>query len=245
MNTQETLVQLKTLRLSGMSQSYQAILQPPVHQQPEAHDLIAQPVDAENLHRTNKRTQLYLKNSKLRYTAMIEQLAFSDQRQLTKNQILQLADCTFIKKAENILISGATGAGKSFLACAIGHQACLMGFKTRYLNFNRFIETILQTKLDGTYAKLLNQLEKTQLLIFDDFGLCPIDNQTRLALLQILEDRYAKYPTIIAAQLPIAKWYEIIGEPTIADAVLDRLLAHAHRFELKGHSLRHPTIQPK
>ncbi|OWY18909.1 ATP-binding protein [Sphingobacteriales bacterium UPWRP_1] len=245
MNTHETLSQLKKLRLNGMHHTYQAMLQLPLHQQPQAHELLAQLVDAETLHRTNKRTQLYLKNSKLRYAAMLEQLAFSDHRQLSKNQVLQLADCAFIQNAQNILISGATGVGKSFLACAIGHQACIMGFKTRYFNFNRFIETILQAKLDGTFVKLLNQLQNTHLLIFDDFGLCTIDQQTRLALLQILEDRYGKYPIIIASQLPIAKWYQIIGEQTLADAIMDRILAHAHRFELKGNSLRQPNSQHK
>ena len=241
MNTNATITQLKTLKLSGMLRSYEAILQLPVHQQPEAHDLIAHLVEAESLHRTNRKTQRYLKNSKLRYTAILEQLTFSDQRQLSKNQVLQLADCAFIQRAENILISGATGAGKRFFACAIGHQACLMGYKTLYYNFNRFTEKILQAKLDGTFIKLLNQIEKTQLLIFDDFGQAPLDQQTRLAFLQILEDRYGKYPTVIASQLPIAKRYEIIQENTFADAIMDRLLAHAHRFELKGKSLRQPN----
>ena len=136
------------------------------------------------------------------------------------------------------LISGATGSGKSFLACAIGHQACVMGYKTLYLNLNRFTEKIMVARLDGSFIKLLNQLEKVKLLLLDDFGLAPLDQNTRLALLQILEDRYAKKSVVIASQLPIAKWHEYIGEPTLADAIMDRLFANAHRFELKGESLR-------
>ena len=238
MNTSATLEQLKDLKLQGMARSYEAILQMPVHQQPEAHMLIAQLSEAERQNRTLYKTQLYLKLSKLRYPALLEELSYSKERNLDKEHILQLADCSFIDRAENILISGATGAGKSFLACALGHQACVMGYKTLYLNLNRFTEKIMVAKLDGSFVKLLNQLERVNLLILDDFGLAPMDQNTRLALLQILEDRYNKKSVIIASQLPIGKWHEYIAEPTLADAIMDRLMANAHRFELKGESLR-------
>ena len=132
-------------------------------------------------------------------------------------------------------------SGKSFLACAFGNQACVMGYKTLYLNLNRFTERIIHSKIDGSCIKLLNQIEKVSLFILDDFGLAPLDQTTRLALLQILEDRYGKKSIVIASQLPIAKWHESIGEPTLADAIMDRLLANAHRFELKGESLRKKT----
>lgn len=125
-------------------------------------------------------------------------------------------------------------AGASLLL----HQACVMAYKTLYLNLNRFTEKIMVAKLDGSFVKLLNQLEKVRLLILDDFGLAPLDQNTRLALLQILEDRYAKKSVMIASQLPIGKWHEYIGEPTLADAIMDRLFANAHRFELEGESLR-------
>ena len=205
--------------------------------------LIAQLADAEKQTRTQYKTQLFLKLSKLRFASSLEELSFSKERNLSKDQIAQMADCSFIDRAENILISGATGAGKSFLACALGHQACVMGYKTLYLNLNRFTEKIMLTKLDGSFVKLLNQLEKVKLLILDDFGLAPLDQNTRLALLQILEDRYAKKSVMIASQLPIAKWHDYIGEPTLADAIMDRLFANAHRFELKGESLRKRTVK--
>ena len=243
MNTTATLEQLKDLKLQGMARSYEAVLQLPVNQHPEAHHLIAQLSEAERQNRVQYKTQLYLKLSKLRYAGSLEEISYSASRNLAKEQILQLADCSYIDRSENILISGATGAGKSFLACALGHQACAMGYKTLYLNLNRFTEKIMVAKLDGSFVKLLNQLEKVSLLILDDFGLAPMDQNTRLALLQILEDRYNKKSVIIASQLPINKWHEYIAEPTLADAIMDRLMANAHRFELKGESLRKKSIK--
>lgn len=238
MNTTATLEQLKDLKLLGMARSYEAVLQLPVNQHPQSHVLIAQLTESERQNRTHYKTQLYLKLSKLRYAAALEEISCSHNRNLSKEQLAQLADCSFIDRAENILITGATGSGKSFLACALGHQACVMGYKTLYLNLNRFTEKIMVAKLDGSFVKLLNQLEKVSLLILDDFGLAPMDQNTRLALLQILEDRYNKKSVMIGSQLPIAKWHEYIAEPTLADAIMDRLMSNAHRFELKGESLR-------
>src|SRR5690606_28743120 len=128
-----------------------------------------------------------------------------------------LSDCSFIARGENILITGATGCGKSYLACAIGRQACSLGIKTLYLGMNRLVERITLAKLDGSYIKLLNHLEKIPLIIIDDFGLVPMEHTTRLTLLQLLEDRYARKSTIITSQLPVNKWYETINEPTLAD----------------------------
>lgn len=243
MNTAATLEQLKELKLQGMVRSYEAILQLPVNKHPEGHNLIAQLAEAERQNRTQHKTKMFLKLSKLRYAGTLEEISFSNQRNLSKEQILQLADCSYIDRSENILISGATGAGKSFLACALGHQACQMGYKTLYLNLNRFTEKIMVAKLDGSFVKLLNQLDRASLLILDDFGLAPMDQNTRLALLQILEDRYNKKSIVIASQLPINKWHEYIAEPTLADAIMDRLMANAHRFDLKGESMRKKTIK--
>lgn len=239
MNTQATLQQLRELKLDGMARSYEAILDLPTSSQPGTHELLAQLVQQETDHKRFKRTQMYLRLSKLRYAAQLEEIKCSPQRNISGEQISLLADCSWIKKTENILITGATGCGKSFLACALGHQACLLGYKTLYLNMNRFIEKVTLAKLDGTFIKLLNQIEKTQLLILDDFGLQPMSADTRLALLQILEDRYQRRATIIVSQLPMAQWHEYIADPTLADAILDRLIANSHKMELKGKSLRH------
>jgi DNA replication protein DnaC len=238
MNTEQTLQQLKTLKLHGMATTYKAIADLPTHQQPEAHLLVAQITESEMQHRQDVKMKFLIRISKLRYGATLEQIICSEKRNLTKEQISRYADCSFIRKAENILITGATGAGKSYLACALGHQACCMGYKVAYLNMNRFTERIQLSKLDGTFTKLLNYLQKTELVILDDFGLMPFDQNLRLALLQILEDRYNKNAIIIASQLPIKNWYDYLNDPTIADAILDRLMAKNHRIELKGDSLR-------
>lgn len=238
MNTQATLEQMQQLRLDGMAQSYEAILSLPLHQHPEAHQMVAQLIQQEKDWKRVKRTHLYLRLSKLRYAASLEEISCSKARNLTKEQLALLADCSFIKKAENILISGATGCGKSFLACALGHQACFLGYKALYLNMSRFVEKLTLARLEGSLVKLYNHLEKIPLLILDDFGLQPLDPAVRLALLQILEDRYARTATIIVSQLPINKWHEYIADSTLADAILDRLMARFHRIELKGESLR-------
>ena len=237
-NTDQTLEKLQQLKLFGMAQAYETTLVLPSHELPTANELMARLVEAEQLSRIQQRTQMYLKLSGLRYDALLEQIKCSPERNLTRDQILALADCTFIPRAENILITGSTGCGKSYLACAFGRQACTLGYKTLYLGMNRFTEKLALSKLDGSYIKLLNQIEKIPLIILDDFGLVPLENHARTALLQLLEDRYGKRSTIITSQLPVAKWYQYINEPTLADAIMDRLSGSAHRFELKGESLR-------
>lgn len=238
MNVQSTLDQLQQLKLHGMVKAYEAALSLPVHEQPTLDILIGRLAEAERQYRVNQKTTMYLKLSKLRYNAILEQVYCNAARNLTSDQLMSLADCRFIESAENILISGATGCGKSYIACALGRQACALGYKVLYFGMNRFLERVAQTKLDGSFIKLLNQIEKTHLIVLDDFGLHPFDAITRLALLQILEDRNGKKSMIVTSQLPIAKWYEFIGEPTLADAIMDRLACNAHRIELKGESLR-------
>jgi DNA replication protein DnaC len=237
-NTNATLEQLEQLKLQGMVQAYQGALSMPAHEQPTAHELIAHLAEAEKQSRLSTRTQIYLKLSKLRYDAVLENIQCSTARNLTRDELLSFADCGFIQRSENIIITGATGCGKSYLACAIGRQACSLGYKTYYLGMNRFIEKLMLARIEGTYIKLLNQLEKIPLIILDDFGLAPLDHNTKLALLQVLEDRYGRRSTIITSQLPSGVWHQYLNEPTLADAIMDRLSASAHRLELKGESLR-------
>jgi len=238
MNANETLQQMQQLKLHGMQTSYSLQLELPIHQQLEAHELIAQLIQAELLSRNNERTTYYLKLAKLRLPAVAEQVECSLVRNFTKQQLVTLIEGRYLKQGENILITGATGCGKSYLACALGHQACIQGYRTTYLNMNRLIEKITLAKLDGTYIKYLNFLERQTLIILDDFGLQSLNQDVKLALLQILEDRYAKRSVIITSQLPVAKWYEYINEPTLADAIMDRMTAQVHRIELKGESRR-------
>lgn len=238
MNQQSTLEQLQTLKLTGMAKRYESVIKQPVHQQPEPHALIASLSEAEASYRVHQRTQLYLRLSKLRYNATPEQINCTPGRGITKEMLTMLADGTFIEKTENILITGSTGSGKSYFACAMGRNACNLGFRTIYYSMNRMIEALAAARLDGTYVRWLNMIAKTPLLIIDDFGLQPLSPDMRLSLLQILEDRFAKGSTIITSQLPVKKWYEYINEPTLADAICDRLTANAHKIELKGESLR-------
>ena len=169
---------------------------------------------------------------------MLEDVYCSNERNLTKDTLMQLMDCSFIGRAENILIDGKTGCGKSFLACALGRQACFMGYRVEYFSMNKFIERIALAKLDGTFLKVVTHLERNDLIILDDFGLQPLDMNSRLALLQILEERYDRKSMIIVSQLPVDKWYDYIAEPTLADAIMDRLVSNAVHIELKGESMR-------
>ncbi len=237
MNTQATLTQLQALRLHGMADSYPVCCQQPLDQQPDAHQLIALLADREAEVRSQRRTQFYLKMSKLRYAATLQEVHCSAARNLSREHIHQLMDGAFIRRAHNILITGATGCGKSYLACAIGHHACMLGYKALSVNLNRFVEMIAVAKMDGTLIAMLNRFEKIDLLVLDDWGLQPLNAKTRMALLQILEDRYGRKATVIASQLPVSKWHEYHADQTLADAILDRLLTAATRLELKGESL--------
>jgi len=241
-DTKKTIENLEFLKLQGMAEAYESILSMPSHQIPSVHELLSRLVEAEIQNRTERRTKMYLKQSNIRYNAVLDTVKCSTQRNISQEQLFALAECSFIRRSENVIITGSTGSGKSYLACAIGRQACIMGYKTLYLGMNRFVENLALSRVDGTYIKLLNQLEKYPLIIIDDFGLAPLEYQVKLTILQLLEDRYGKRTTIITSQLPIGKWYQYLNEPTIADAIMDRLSVSHHKFELKGESLRRKLI---
>jgi DNA replication protein DnaC len=238
MNTTQTLQQMRELKLNGMSQSYQSQLELSINHQLDGHELIAHLLQAETLFRSNTRLITLLHASKLRFHAIPESIECSTARNLTKGQWSILLEGSFVQQAENILITGATGCGKSYVACALGYQACLLGIKTRYFNMNRLIEAVSMAKTEGSYLKFLNNLEKIPLIIIDDFGLQALTKNMKLAILQIMEDRYAKKSLIVTSQLPVAKWYEYLDEPTLADAIMDRMTAKSIRLELKGESRR-------
>lgn len=238
MNIDQTIEQLRSLRLAGMAKRYEAVASLPVHELQDIHELLGSMVHAEVEYREYGRTQKYLKASRLRYNALPEEILCSSERGITREMILRLSDGTFIQRGENVLITGSTGSGKSFLACALGRSACLLGYRTLYFGMNRFMDTVVQTRLDGTYLKWIKGIANQKLLILDDFGLKSIDADTRLALLDLLEDRYGNSSVIITSQLPVEAWYNFIDEPTLADAIMDRLTASSHRLPLQGKSLR-------
>jgi len=230
--------QLQTLRLGGMSRMWQSLIETRQYQGlslSEGLDILLQ---AEAEERQNKRLERLQKAAEFRYRASVEEINFTEGRTLDKNTILHLSTCEYINQGEAVLISGATGAGKSFIASALGHQACLLGYTVTYFNTQKLLQKIKISKADGTIFKLMEKLARRQLLIIDDFGLSVLDNQQRIFLMEIMEDRHGKNATIIASQLPIANWYEVIGDDTIADAIMDRLIHRSHKIELKGKSLR-------
>lgn len=238
MNTATTLQQLHGLRLTGMAKRYQTLLSLPTHQQEDAHTILALMCQAEQEYRSDKQTERLLKAGKLRYRANLEEVICSQERGLTKETLLQLAEGHYLEKGQNILIHGQTGTGKSFLACALGRSACLMGYKTLYLSMNKFLETLAQSRIDGTYLKLIKQLAAKKLIILDDFGLKPLSGDAKLTLLDLLEDRYGDGSVIITSQLPFDHFYAFLDQPTLAEAILDRLSATGHKIELQGQSLR-------
>ncbi|MEY3189119.1 MAG: hypothetical protein RIT41_1654 [Bacteroidota bacterium] len=232
---------MRSLRLIGMADRYNAIMETPIHQRPDAVVILAQLVEAEELYRNNRRMLSAIKNARFRYQASLNDVIYSDQRNITREIITSLADCSFVDRGENIIITGATGCGKSYLASALGYQACTKGKKVAYFSLPKLLSKLKSDKLDGSFRKEMDRIENKNLLILDDWGLTPLDTAARLALLQIIEDRHSRYSTIITSQLPISAWHQYINENTVADAILDRIIHQAHRIELKGESLRKTT----
>lgn len=232
------LNQLTELKLHGMQQALHEQSESPNQANLSFEERLSLMCDREILYRDNKRIARLLSSAKLRYNAAIEEIAFNEKRNLNKAQCLSLASCQFIKQKHNLIITGPTGCGKTYLACALGHQACRMGYKVRYLHLPKFFEALLIAHADGSFAKLMTSLQKTDLLILDDFGLTGINDQQRHDLFNLIEERYQIRSTMLTSQLPVSKWHDFLNEPTIADAILDRLLENVHRIELEGESMR-------
>lgn len=231
--------QFKALRLQGMNQCWQSLVETRKHHEISLAEGLELLLQAENQQRRNNRFERLRKNARFRYQASIEEIHFSADRNLDKSYILELATNDYISKGESILITGASGCGKSFIASAFGHQACAAGFKVMYFNAQKLFIKTKMARLDGSIHKLFEQMAKADLIIIDDFGLMHLDKQQQLDLMEIIEDRHGRTATIIASQLPVANWYHIIGEETIADAILDRLVHTSHRIELRAqNSLR-------
>ncbi|HQK35897.1 MAG TPA: IS21-like element helper ATPase IstB [Spirochaetales bacterium] len=234
MDSQNILSKMSSMRLEGMHNLYKNMLGSSQCDSVTNEELLTLLINAEWDNRENNRIERALKEAKFRYQASIENIRYDDDRGLDKSQIIRLSECSYIKQAKNILITGFTGTGKSYLASAFGHQACYHGYKVLYYNAQKLFAKLKNAKADNTYYKLMAKIAKQDLLIIDDFGLHVLDDLDRLILLEIMEDRYGLKSTIISSQLPVKVWYDIIGESTIADAVMDRLVNGAFRIEIKS-----------
>lgn len=237
MNT-DTLDKLRKLKFYGMFHAFKSSLESGKTNDYTPDELLAHLVDAEWDDRNNRRVERQILSARFRYKAMVENIHYHAERSIDRNQIMRLAECSFIGRNENLLITGSTGIGKSYVASAIGHQACIMGYRVMYASTPKLFAKLKMAKADGSYIKEITRIERQQLLILDDFGIQPFDAQSRAALMEIIEDRHGKTSLIITSQLPVSKWHEVIGEKTIADAILDRIVHDAHRVELKGESMR-------
>ncbi len=209
------------------------------HQSLNLEEALTMMVEREMIQRDNKRLLRLLKAAKLRYpNACVSDIDYQQPREFNHEQLRNLTHCEWIKQHKNIIFTGPTGTGKSYFACALGHQACQMSYKVRYLRVTRLVEQLRLSHADGSYGKTLEQLSKLQLIILDDWGIDQLDRQARRDLLEVLEDRYAKASTIITTQLPVNKWHHFIGDDTIADAICDRIVNNAYMMEIDGDSMR-------
>jgi DNA replication protein DnaC len=233
MTNSATIEKLNSMKLYGMSKAFNAALESGFKKDFTPDEFIAYLVDTEWDDRNHRKIQKLIKQAKFKIQASVQEINFVVSRNIEKNNILRLVDCNWIIKKQNIILTGSTGSGKSYIACALGHQACVYGYKTMYVNFQKLFALLKLSKADGTYINKINRIDKQDLLIIDDFGVDHLDKENRLSLLEIFEDRYNIKSTIIASQIPVKNWYDIIGDPTIADAICDRIIHNSFKINLK------------
>lgn len=233
-----TLDKLKTLKFSGMSHALEEQMQCADIAQLSFEERLGLLVDREITERDNRRLTSRLRQARLKQQACMEDIDYQASRGLDKAMLMKLGDCQWAKKSINILITGPTGVGKSWIACALAHKACREGYSAWYQRLTRLLQELPLAKGDGSYAKILMRLAKTDVLVLDDWGLFKLNAEQRRDLLEILEDRYGSRATIITSQLPLDQWHDIIGDATLADAIMDRLVHNAYKINLTGESMR-------
>jgi len=238
MLTHPTQEKLRMLKLNGMAKALEEQLNMTDIDDLSFEERLGLLVDREADERENKRLTARLKKARLRQTSCVEDVDFRTPRGLDKNLILSLAGCQWVGKAQNVIITGPTGVGKTYLACALAHKACLEGYTALYRRLTKLFDELNIAKADGRYPKLMMTWAKTNLIILDDLGMAPMNSGQRYDLLELMEDRYGQKSTIVTSQLPVEAWHEAIGDPTIADAILDRIIHNAHKINLKGESMR-------
>lgn len=233
-----TLNKMRQMKLFGMHGAFKTAIETGRTDDYTIDQFTAHMTEAEWDDRQNRKITRAIKNARFRYKASVENIIYEQERNIDQNKLLRLFDCSFIEKGESLMITGSTGVGKSYIASALGYQACIEGYRVLYFNTAKLFAKLKMAKADGSYLKEMARIERQHLLIMDDFGIQPMDNQSRITLLEIIEDRHGKGSVIITSQVPVSGWYDIIGEKTVADAILDRLVHDAHRIELQGESLR-------
>lgn len=233
-----TLDKLKALRFTGMARALEEQMNMPQISDLTFEDRLGLMIDREVTERENRRLNSRLKKARLRQQASIEDIDYRHQRGLDKSLMAHLASCTFISEHHNLIITGPTGSGKTYLSCAIAQKACREGFSAHYIRLPRLLPELHIAKGDGRYGRLLASFAKTDLLVLDDWGLIPLTDEQRHDLLEITEDRYNLRSTLVVSQFPVENWHDLIGDPTLADAILDRLVHNAYKITLKGESMR-------
>lgn len=238
MNENNTVEKMRRMKLKAMAGLYHQSLSKSPHDTYSTDEFLALLVDTEWEHRQKNRIDTLIKQAGFKHIASPSNIDYQSSRNLDRSILERLLSLQFLSKAENIIVTGPTGSGKSYLSQCLGVQACQLLHRTFYFSTSRFLDKVKLAKLDGSYPKIIKAIGKAPLLILDDFLLTPIDQAGRSALLDLIEERYEKNATIMATQIPVAEWHSLIGESTVADAILDRLVYSSHRIELAGESLR-------
>jgi DNA replication protein DnaC len=238
MLNEQTFEKLYALQLTGMAEALKDQMGRADLDGLAFEERFSMLVDAQHLFRENKRMKRLLENAKLKLAASMEDIDYRSPRGLDKSVMLSLASCDWVRKHRNVIIVGPTGSGKTYLSCALAHKACREGMTAFYLRTPKLYYTLAMARADGSYARVLAKLARTSVLILDDLALAALADSERRDLLEVIEDRHGSASTVITSQLPVEHWHEVIGDPTIADALLDRLVHNAHKINLKGESMR-------
>jgi DNA replication protein DnaC len=238
MFNQQTIEKLHTLKLIGMAEAFKDQLSQPDLDRLSFEERFGLIIDRQWTWKEDSRMQRYLKQAKLKLNACVEDIDYKTPRGIDQSVMMRLISCDWIKHHQNIIITGPTGAGKTYMACALANKACREGYRSFYIRSPKLYYELAVSRGDGSYGNLINKLARTQILVIDDLGLAPMKDAERRDLLEVIEDRHGNASTIITSQLPIENWHEHIGDPTIADAILDRLIHNAHKIKMKGGSMR-------